>query len=81
MDRIPEKPYKSLEETSCVWIETVDNLEQLNEDLKLVNEFAVDLEHHNFRSFQVLSINFNFSCCILYIIIFCFPLLFLLIFF
>ncbi|XP_072537142.1 exosome complex component 10 [Salminus brasiliensis] len=43
--------YKPLAETSCKFIETLDDLVALNEKLANSTEFAVDLEHHSYRSF------------------------------
>ncbi|XP_077407560.1 exosome complex component 10 [Vanacampus margaritifer] len=45
------KMYKPLEETSYSFIETLEDLVALNEKLNEVSEFAVDLEHHSYRSF------------------------------
>ncbi|XP_077370820.1 exosome complex component 10 isoform X1 [Festucalex cinctus] len=45
------KMYKPLEETSCSFIETLEDLVAMNEKLNEVSEFAVDLEHHSYRSF------------------------------
>ncbi|KAI4902787.1 hypothetical protein NFI96_011162 [Prochilodus magdalenae] len=43
--------YKPLAETSCKYIDTLEDLVALNEKLVKVTEFAVDLEHHSYRSF------------------------------
>ncbi|XP_054653753.1 exosome component 10 isoform X1 [Dunckerocampus dactyliophorus] len=43
--------YKPIEETSCAFIDTLEDLVALNEKLIEVSEFAVDLEHHSYRSF------------------------------
>uniref|UniRef100_A0AAR2ITM1 Exosome complex component 10 n=1 Tax=Pygocentrus nattereri TaxID=42514 RepID=A0AAR2ITM1_PYGNA len=43
--------YKPLAETSCTFIETLEDLVALNEKLAKTTEFAVDLEHHSYRSF------------------------------
>ncbi|XP_052449326.1 exosome component 10 isoform X2 [Carassius gibelio] len=43
--------YKPLAECSCQFINTLDELVALNEKLAKVSEFAVDLEHHSYRSF------------------------------
>ena len=47
-----ETMYKPLDETELVFVNTDEKLSQLLESLKNVAEFAVDLEHHSFRSFQ-----------------------------
>ncbi|XP_051907021.1 exosome component 10 [Hippocampus zosterae] len=43
--------YKPIEETNCSFVETLEELVALNEKLIEVSEFAVDLEHHSYRSF------------------------------
>ncbi|XP_016334530.1 exosome component 10-like, partial [Sinocyclocheilus anshuiensis] len=43
--------YKSLAESTCQFINTLDDLVALNEKLAKMSEFAVDLEHHSYRSF------------------------------
>ncbi|KAK2885832.1 hypothetical protein QQF64_020709 [Cirrhinus molitorella] len=43
--------YKPLAESTCQFISTLDDLVALNEKLAKVSEFAVDLEHHSYRSF------------------------------
>ncbi|KAK2840841.1 hypothetical protein Q7C36_012420 [Tachysurus vachellii] len=43
--------YKALSETSCQLINTLEDLAALNETLNKTTEFAVDLEHHSYRSF------------------------------
>ncbi|XP_030639916.1 exosome complex component 10 [Chanos chanos] len=43
--------YKPLSETSCTFIDTLEDLVALNEKLAKTTEFAVDLEHHSYRSF------------------------------
>uniref|UniRef100_A0A8C1KY16 Exosome complex component 10 n=1 Tax=Cyprinus carpio TaxID=7962 RepID=A0A8C1KY16_CYPCA len=43
--------YKPLAESTCQFINTLDDLVALNEKLAKVSEFAVDLEHHSYRSF------------------------------
>ncbi|XP_075696701.1 exosome complex component 10 [Rhinoderma darwinii] len=54
-----EKPeiqlYRPLEETPCHFISTLDDLVELNEKLLQCSEFAVDLEHHSYRSFLGLT--------------------------
>uniref|UniRef100_W5L518 Exosome complex component 10 n=1 Tax=Astyanax mexicanus TaxID=7994 RepID=W5L518_ASTMX len=51
--RIKPEPqiYKPLEETSCKFIDTLEDLVDMNEKLTRSKEFAVDLEHHSYRSF------------------------------
>uniref|UniRef100_A0A8C6S966 Exosome complex component 10 n=1 Tax=Neogobius melanostomus TaxID=47308 RepID=A0A8C6S966_9GOBI len=54
-DSLLSKPdpqmYKELSETKCCFIDTLEDLVALNEKLCKLPEFAVDLEHHSYRSF------------------------------
>ncbi|KAJ7306355.1 hypothetical protein JRQ81_009699 [Phrynocephalus forsythii] len=54
-----EKPqvqmFRPLAETPCHFISTLDELVALNEKLGTCREFAVDLEHHSYRSFLGLT--------------------------
>jgi len=52
--KAPEKivKFKSLEESACTWISTVDDLHKLASLLEAQDAFAIDLEHHSYRSFQ-----------------------------
>ncbi|KAF4070622.1 hypothetical protein AMELA_G00287390 [Ameiurus melas] len=43
--------YKALAETNCQFINNLEDLAALNEKLNKTTEFAVDLEHHSYRSF------------------------------
>ncbi|XP_033825559.1 exosome component 10 [Periophthalmus magnuspinnatus] len=43
--------YKELAETKLTYIDTLEELVTLNEKLCQQHEFAVDLEHHSYRSF------------------------------
>ena len=43
--------YKSLEDTPFSYIQTIDDLDKLSKTLNFVTEFAVDLEHHSYRSY------------------------------
>ncbi|NP_957383.2 exosome complex component 10 [Danio rerio] len=43
--------YKPIDETPCQFISTLEDLVALNEKLAKTTEFAVDLEHHSYRSF------------------------------
>ncbi|XP_061690221.1 exosome component 10 [Syngnathoides biaculeatus] len=51
LSKTEPKMYKPIEETSCSFIETLEDLVALNEKLNDLSEFAVDLEHHSYRSF------------------------------
>ncbi|XP_040049620.2 exosome complex component 10 [Gasterosteus aculeatus] len=50
----PQK-YKPIAETKCSFVETLEDLVALNEKLCKESEFAVDLEHHSYRSFLGLT--------------------------
>ncbi|KAM7139463.1 exosome complex component 10 isoform 2-T2 [Macrochelys suwanniensis] len=58
-DAALEKPQlqmsRPVEETPCHFISTLDELVELNEKLVSCKEFAVDLEHHSYRSFLGLT--------------------------
>ncbi|NWI12298.1 EXOSX protein, partial [Crypturellus soui] len=58
-DGVLKKPelqmYRPIEETPCHFISTLDKLVELNEKLMNCKEFAVDLEHHSYRSFLGLT--------------------------
>ncbi|NXR10673.1 EXOSX protein, partial [Semnornis frantzii] len=58
-DRVLKKPepqmYRPLEETPCHFVTTLDELVELNENLMNCKEFALDLEHHSYRSFLGLT--------------------------
>ncbi|RDX95637.1 Protein RRP6-like 2, partial [Mucuna pruriens] len=53
-DVVPVKPL-SMESTPFKLVEEVKDLKQLAAKLRSVNEFAVDLEHNQYRSFQGLT--------------------------
>ncbi|XP_022090438.1 exosome component 10-like [Acanthaster planci] len=44
--------YEPLDTTPLTLVDTVEQLEELSRTLDSLNEFAVDLEHHSYRSFQ-----------------------------
>ncbi|XP_073955663.1 LOW QUALITY PROTEIN: exosome component Rrp6 [Choristoneura fumiferana] len=50
----PEFP-KPLEETSLTYVDTEQQLDALVEHLTSVAEFAVDVEHHSYRSYQGIT--------------------------
>ncbi|NWX30286.1 EXOSX protein, partial [Notiomystis cincta] len=58
-DEVLKKPelqmYRPIEETPCHFITTLDKLVELNEKLMTCKEFALDLEHHSYRSFLGLT--------------------------
>ncbi|OBS75485.1 hypothetical protein A6R68_14012 [Neotoma lepida] len=47
--------YRPVEETPCHFVSSLDQLVELNEKLLGCQEFAVDLEHHSYRSFLGLT--------------------------
>jgi exosome complex exonuclease RRP6 len=49
---------KNVDETQFVWIEKKEHLDALVQDLIQQRELAVDLEHHDYRSYQ------GFSCLV-----------------
>lgn len=48
--REPEM-YTLFEETEGIWVDTVEGLRSMLEELKKASEIAVDLEHHDTRSY------------------------------
>ncbi|CAL8369388.1 unnamed protein product [Lota lota] len=47
--------FKPMADTKCSFIDTLEDLVALNETLCKVSEFAVDLEHHSYRSYLGLT--------------------------
>ncbi|XP_040843836.1 exosome component 10 isoform X1 [Ochotona curzoniae] len=58
-DSVLQKPQpqmsRPLDETPCQFITSLEKLVELNEKLANCQEFAVDLEHHSYRSFLGLT--------------------------
>ncbi|KAG8505590.1 LOW QUALITY PROTEIN: Exosome component 10, partial [Galemys pyrenaicus] len=58
-DSVLQKPqpqlYRPVAETPCHFVSSLDELVELNEKLLRCQEFAVDLEHHSYRSFLGLT--------------------------
>ncbi|XP_065711351.2 exosome complex component 10 [Patagioenas fasciata] len=58
-DGVLKKPepqmYRPIKETPCHFVTTLDELVELNEKLMNCKEFALDLEHHSYRSFLGLT--------------------------
>lgn len=50
----PEPPQfpPPIEHTKLTYVDTEEHLEELFQHLLTVDELAVDLEHHSFRSYQ-----------------------------
>lgn len=43
--------YKPFEETTAIWVDTKEALDEMISELKQAEEIAVDLEHHDTRSY------------------------------
>ncbi|GAB5365231.1 hypothetical protein AAMO2058_001039500 [Amorphochlora amoebiformis] len=52
LSRTKERMFLPLNQTSCHWVDTVSELEDLAKTLIQEKEYAVDLEHHSYRSYQ-----------------------------
>lgn len=50
-DPIPPQP---IEKTSAVWVDTFEGVQAMLEELRQATEIAVDLEHHDYRSYHGL---------------------------
>ncbi|KAG0351954.1 hypothetical protein BC939DRAFT_415295 [Gamsiella multidivaricata] len=48
----PEQLYTPFDQTSPIWVDTEEALKDMCKALEMQREIAVDLEHHNYRSFQ-----------------------------
>jgi exosome complex exonuclease RRP6 len=46
--------YSPVEETSAIWVDTFEGVLEMLEDLKKAKEIAVDLEHHDYRTYTGL---------------------------
>jgi len=51
-DQRPEQLYLPFDTTSAIWVETEEQLRDMCKSLEMQREIAIDLEHHNYRSFQ-----------------------------
>ncbi|KAF4585883.1 exosome complex exonuclease Rrp [Ophiocordyceps camponoti-floridani] len=47
-------PYQPVESTSATWVDTYDGVLDMLAELKKADEIAVDLEHHDFRTYTGL---------------------------
>ncbi|CAB4490113.1 unnamed protein product [Rhizophagus irregularis] len=45
-------PYSPIMDSSHIWVETLEDLKAMCEKLENNNEIAIDLEHHDYRSYQ-----------------------------
>src|SRR5947209_197029 len=43
--------YKPLEDTNAIWVETPEMLSDMIKELSKAQEIAIDLEHHDYRSY------------------------------
>jgi exosome complex exonuclease RRP6 len=48
----PEQLYHPFDTTSAIWVDTEEALQDMCRTLEMQREIAIDLEHHNYRSFQ-----------------------------
>ncbi|KKF97372.1 Exosome complex exonuclease rrp6 [Ceratocystis platani] len=48
-------PYKPLETTQATWVSTYEEVLEMLEELKKADEIAVDLEHHDYRTYVGLT--------------------------
>ncbi|KAG0276068.1 exosome nuclease subunit [Linnemannia exigua] len=48
----PEQLYHPFDTTSAIWVETEEELKEMCKALEVQREIAIDLEHHDYRSFQ-----------------------------
>jgi exosome complex exonuclease RRP6 len=46
--------YQPVEKTGPIWVDTFEGVLEMLEELKLAKVIAVDLEHHDFRTYQGL---------------------------
>ncbi|KAF9121536.1 exosome nuclease subunit [Mortierella sp. 14UC] len=48
----PEQLYHPFDTTTAIWVETEEELKEMCKALEVQREIAIDLEHHDYRSFQ-----------------------------
>ncbi|CAF1195051.1 unnamed protein product [Adineta steineri] len=48
---MPQYP-KAIEETKCLFVDSLDKLKTMMDHIEIQSELAVDLEHHSYRSYQ-----------------------------
>jgi Ribonuclease D len=46
--------YQPIETTTAIWVDTWEGVLEMLEELKKATEIAIDLEHHDFRSYNGL---------------------------
>ncbi|KAH3675521.1 hypothetical protein WICMUC_002610 [Wickerhamomyces mucosus] len=47
-------PFKDWETTEAIWVDSIESLNSMLSELKKVSEIAVDLEHHDYRTYYGL---------------------------
>lgn len=47
-------PFQPIDTTSAIWVDTYEGVLEMLEELKGVTEIAIDLEHHDYRSYHGL---------------------------
>lgn len=47
-------PYQPIDTTSATWVDTYEGVLEMLEELKRATEIAIDLEHHDYRSYHGL---------------------------
>ncbi|KAM9299261.1 LOW QUALITY PROTEIN: exosome complex component 10 [Gastrophryne carolinensis] len=55
MEKPNVQPFRPMKDVPCHFVTTLDDLVLLNEKLLRCSEFALDLEHHSYRSFLGLT--------------------------
>jgi len=55
LNKTPESIYQPLESTPFTLVETEEQLEELCKRLETAQEIAIDLEHHDYRSYQGIT--------------------------
>ena len=54
-EKAEPKMYTPLESSKAIWVDTYEGVLEMLEELKKATEIAVDLEHHDFRSYVGLA--------------------------
>jgi len=47
--------YRPMEESEATWVDTYEGVLEMLEELKKASEIAIDLEHHDYRTYQGLT--------------------------
>ena len=47
--------YSPIDQTSATWVDTYDGVLEMLEELKKAGEIAIDLEHHDYRTYIGLT--------------------------